>query len=73
MKNLNELRAKDLAAAEDGSDLEDAQDNLPPDKEIQEAIEEAMALDSMLQDLDSYYGTSEYTRLGCLSHKVSYI
>ena len=71
MKDLNELRARELAS-EDGTD-EDVEADLSPDREIEEAIEEAQALDNMLQDLDSYYGTTEYTRLGCLSHKVQYI
>ena len=72
MKDLNELRARELAS-EDGTDLEDMEADLSPDREIEEAIEEAQALDNMLQDLDSYYGTTEYMRLGCLSHKVQYI
>ena len=59
-------------ASEDETD-EDVEADLSPDREIEEAIEEALALDNMLQDLDSYYGTTEYTRLGCLSHKVQYI
>ena len=58
---------------DDGEDLEDAKIDLPPDKEIETALEEAKALDDVLKELDAFYGTSDYTRLGCLSHKVGYI
>ena len=71
MKDLNKLRARDLAAEDE--DLEDAKTDLDPDREVEEALEEAKALDDVLKELDAYYGTSEYTRLGCLSHKVGYI
>ena len=70
VKNLNELRAKDLASeAGDETDVE-AELDLTPEQEIEAVLEDAKALDAMLQDLDSYYGTTLYTRLGCLCHKV---
>ena len=67
--NVLTLQSKEVEVGK----WEDVEADLSPDREIEEAIEEAQALDNMLQDLDSYYGTTEYTRLGCLSHKVQYI
>ena len=70
MQNLNDLRAKDLAkeAAEDDSE---SIIDLFPDKEVAQALEEVVAVEAILKELDVVYKTSLYIRIGCLSHKVS--
>ena len=70
MRNLNDLRAKDLAkeAAEDDSE---AIIDLSPDEEVAQALEEVVAVEAILKELDVVYKTSLYIRIGCLSHKVS--
>ena len=70
MQNLNDLRAKDLAkeAAEDDSE---AIIDLFLDKEVAQALEEVVAVEAILKELDVVYKTSLYIKIGCLSHKVS--
>ena len=70
MRNLNDLRAKDLAkeAAEDDSE---AIIDLSPDEEVSQALEEVAAVEAILKELDVVYKNSLYIRIGCLSHKVS--
>ena len=69
VKNLNDLRAKDLAKEEDDDD-EDLVVNLSPGEEVAEAIKEANTVEAVLKELEIVYKNSLYTRIGCLSHKV---
>ena len=69
MRNLNELRAQDAAVAE-GSDVEEASDDLSNENEITSSMREAEMLSDIQLELDNCYKDNEYTRLGCLSHKV---
>ena len=70
MRNLNDLRLKDLATIEEADDLDEAVVDMSPVKEIEAALKEVEALEAVLDDLESFYGISLYTRLGCASHKV---
>ena len=71
MRNLNDLRAEDLAKDEAGEDDSEAIVDLSPDEEVAQALEEVAAVEAILKELDVVYKTSLYIRIGCLSHKVS--
>ena len=70
MRNLNDLRAKDLATVDDAEDLDEAVVDLSPAKEIEAAQKEVEALEIILQEMEAFYESSQYQRLGCASHKV---
>ena len=70
MRNLNDLRAKDLATVDEAEDLDEAVVDLSPAEEIEAAQKEIEALETVLEELESFYGSSTYQRLGCASHKV---
>ena len=71
MRNLNDLRAEDLAKDEAGEDDSEAIVDLSPEEEVAQALEEVVAVEAVLKELDVVYKTSLYIRIGCLSHKVS--
>ena len=70
MKNLNDLRAKDLAKEEVEEENDEDLVNLSPGEEVAEAIKEANTVEAVLKELEIVYKNSLYTRIGCLSHKV---
>ena len=70
MKNLNDLRAKDLAKEEVEEEDDEDLVNLSPGEEVAEAIKEANTVEAVLKELEIVYKNSLYTRIGCLSHKV---
>ena len=70
MRNLNEMRCADLNSVT-GADIEDGRIDMSKEEEIGASIEEAEVLDKILVELNDFYKTTEYVRLGCLSHKVS--
>ena len=70
MKNLNDLRAKDLAREEVEEEDDEDLVNLSPGEEVAEAIKEANTVEAVLKELEIVYKNSLYTRIGCLSHKV---
>ena len=71
MRNLNDLRAEDLAKDEAGEDDSEAIVDLSPDEEVAQALKEVAAVEAILKELDVVYKNSLYIRIGCLSHKVS--
>ena len=71
MRNLNDLRAKDLAKDEAMEDDSGATVDLSPDEEVAQTLEEVAAVEAILKELDVLYKNSLYIRIGCLSHKVS--
>ena len=73
MKNLNDLRAKDLAKEEVEEEDDEDLVNLSPGEEVAEAIKEANTVEAVLKELDIVYKNSLYTRIGCLSHKVLFL
>ena len=74
VKNLNDLRAKDLAKEEVEEEDEDEDlVSLSPGEEAAEAIKEASSVEAVLKELDIVYKNSLYTRIGCLSHKVLFL
>ena len=73
MKNLNDLRAKDLAKEEVEEENDEDLVNLSPGEEVAEAIKEANTVEAVLKELDIVYKNSLYTRIGCLSHKVLFL
>ena len=73
MKNLNDLRAKDLAKEEVEEENDEDLVNLSPGEEVAEAIKEANSVEAVLKELDIVYKNSLYTRIGCLSHKVLFL
>ena len=74
MVSLNELRAKEVKEKEDEEEEDDGFENDEEDdftQEILDAIAEAERLEEELLAQDSFYKTSDYVRLPCVSHKVS--
>ena len=72
VKNLNDLRANDLAAAEDENENEEEEIVLTPEEEIAEAIKEVETVEAVLHEVELIYKDSLYTRIGCLCHKVRF-
>ena len=50
MRNLNDLRAKDLATTEEADDLDEAVVDMSPVKEIEAAQKEVEALEAVLEN-----------------------
>ena len=72
VKNLNVLRAKDLAKDENENDEEEFV-LLTPEEEISEALKEVESVETLLREVELVYKDSLYTRIGCLCHKVRFI
>ena len=66
VKNLNDLRAKDLEEDEEEEIV------LTPEEEIAEAIKEVETVEAVLHEVELIYKDSLYTRIGCLCHKVRF-
>ena len=71
VKNLNELRAKDLAKEPNDEDEEDSV-LLTTEAEVAEALKEIEAIEELLREADLIYKDSLYIRIGCLCHKVGF-
>ena len=72
VKNLNDLRAKDLAK-EEMDENDEEQIVLTPEEEIAEALKEVESVEAILQEVELIYKDSLYIRIGCLCHKVRFI
>ena len=70
VRNLNDLRAKDLAKDEDGNEEDII--NLTPVEEIAEAVKEVETVEAIMKEVELVYKDSLYIRIGCLCHKVRF-
>ena len=74
MVSLNELREKELQSKESQADEDSDEETEDEDdfaKEILDAIAEAERIEAEMEAQESFYETTDFTRLPCVSHKVS--